>query len=124
MTLQLDHTVVPARDKDTAARLISRVLGVPYIGPWRGFAIVRINDVLSLDFIDEGDFKPQHYAFLASDHEFDAIVNRLKADGRDFGSGPRFDDRKINHLHSGRGVYFVCDDGHIWEVLTHTYILD
>lgn len=124
MALQLDHTLVPARDKDAAARFISRVFGVPYIGLWRGFAVVRINNVLSLDFTDDSDFKRQHYAFLASDHEFDVIVDRLKDDGRDFGSGRRLDDGEINYLHSGRGVYFVCDDGHIWEVLTHTYILD
>ena len=55
-----------------------------------------------------------------------AVVERLKKEGRPFGSGDGKDgmkDGKINHLHDGRGVYFECDDGHIWEVLTHTYVL-
>jgi hypothetical protein len=28
---------------------------------------------------------------------------------------------EINHRHMGRGFYFRCDDGHSWEVITHTY---
>lgn len=124
MTLQLDHTLVPARDKEAAARFISWVLDAPYMGLWHGFAIVQINNVLSLDFSDEKNFGRHHYAFLASDYEFETIISRLSNSGCAFGSSSSFDDKQINHHHGGRGVYFTCDDGHIWEILTHTYILD
>ena len=56
-----------------------------------------------------------HFAFLASDEEFDMIVRRLKDENRDI---------ETNELHNGRGVYFRCDDKHIWEMITHTYLID
>ena len=41
---------------------------------------------------------------------------RVKDEGIPFGSGPgsRTDD-KINHEHRGRGFYFECENGHVWE---------
>ena len=123
MTLQLDHTIVPAYDKEKSAAFIARTLGLTYEGLWKGFAPVRINDFLTLDFTDRENFESHHYAFLASDEEFDDILQRLKEEKRSFGSSPmRRADGKINHLHQGRGFYFDCDDGHVWEVITHTYI--
>ncbi len=26
--------------------------------------------------------------------------------------------------YEGRGFYFECENGHVWEVITHTYITD
>ncbi len=125
MTLQLDHTIVPAHDKEKSAAFIARILGLKYEGLWMGFAPVRINEFLTLDFCTMKQFDAHHYAFLASDQEFDEILQRLKDEKRSFGSSPM--QRKnglINHLHQGRGFYFDCDDGHVWEVITHTYIID
>jgi hypothetical protein len=46
----------------------------------------------------------------------------VQATGRKYGSGPRStEDMQINHHHGGRGFYYTCDDGHSWEVITHTY---
>ena len=125
MPLFLDHTIVPARDKEASARLIARLLGVEYNGMWGPFAPVKINDTLSLDFDDRRgeSFQSHHYAFLASDEEFDAILQRVKDEGMKFGSGPgRQDDMEINHLHQGRGFYFRDPNGHSFEVITHTYV--
>ncbi len=125
MTLQLDHTIVPARDKVKAAEFIARILGVEYRGTWGHFAPVKVNDTLTLDFDDVPHPRSNHYAFLASDQEFDAILDRVESEGIAFGSGPRSrTDGKINHRHQGRGFYFECADGHVWEVVTHTYITD
>lgn len=125
MALRLDHTIVPARDKVKAARFIARILGVEYEGTWGHFAPVKVNETLTLDFADSDDLRSNHYAFLASDEEFDAVLRRVKDDGRPFGSGPRSRaDGRINHRHGGRGFYFECDDGHVWEVITHTYVID
>lgn len=125
MALQLDHTIVPAYDKEKSATFIARVLGVKYEGPWKGFAPVRINEFLTLDFSTKEQFDARHYAFLASDQEFDEILQRLKDENRSYGSSPmNRTDGKINHLHQGRGFYFDCDDGHVWEVITHTYVID
>ncbi len=124
MPLQLDHTIVPARDKVKAATFIARVFGLGYDGgTWGHFAPVAINDTLTLDFSDSPQPHSNHYAFLASDEEFDAVLQRIREEGIAFGSGPGSrTDGKINHRHQGRGFYFECEDGHVWEVITHTYI--
>ena len=50
-----------------------------------------------------------HYAFLASDDEFDAVLQRIKDEGVAFGSGPRSrTDGEINHLHEGREFCHAC----------------
>ena len=55
--------------------------------------------------------------------EFDAILQRVRDEGVVFGSGPRSrTDGEINHLHQGRGFYFECENGHVWEVITDTYV--
>ncbi len=121
--LHLDHTIVPAHDKEASAKFFARMFGLKYEGPWGHFAPVKVDDHLSMDFDDREDFSRQHFAFLATDEEFDAILGRVKGDGIPFGSGPTTqDDGEINHKHQGRGFYFRDDNGHSWEVITHTYI--
>jgi catechol 2,3-dioxygenase-like lactoylglutathione lyase family enzyme len=68
-------------------------------------------------------FDHQHYAFIASDEEFDAILSQVKEEGITFRSEhDSSDDNEINHNHQGRGFYFRDANGHSWEVITHTYI--
>ena len=123
MALYLDHTIVPAHDKEESARFIARMFGVEYTGLWHNFAPVKVNDTLSLDFNNREKFDHQHYAFIASDEEFDSILSRVKGDGVAFRSEHNSpDDGQINHNHQGRGFYFRDANGHSWEVITHTYI--
>jgi len=107
MALQLDHTIVPAFDKVKSAKFIARIFGVEYRGTWGHFAPVKVNDAFTLDFDDSDNPQSNHYAFLASDEEFDAVLGRIKDEGVPFGSGPRSrKDGKIYHHHGGRGFYF------------------
>ena len=123
MPLFLDHTIVPAHDKEESARFFARIMGLEYKGPWGHFAPVKVNDTLSMDFDNRENFQSSHYAFLASDEEFDAILGRIKEEGVKYGSGPGSqDDMEINHRHMGRGFYFKDANGHSWEVITHTYV--
>ena len=119
MGILLDHTIVPARDKELSARFLARILGLRYEGPVSHFAPVRINETLTLDFDNATEFESHHYAFKVDEMEFDAIFNRIQAEGIIYGSGPRsLDDMNINHRHGGRGFYFKDLDGHVLEVLT------
>ena len=119
MTIELDHTIVPSRDKEAAARFFSRIFGLSYNGPVSHFAPVRVNGNLTLYFDEASDFKPHHYAFKVSEAEFDAIFGRIKTDGVIYGSGPRSsEDMQINHRGGGRGLYFRDPDGHLLEILT------
>lgn len=119
MTIELDHTIVPARDKVASAHFFARIFGLDYDGEAAYFAPVRVNDRLTLDFQDADDFEVHHYAFKINEAEFDRIFNRIKDEGIAYGSGPRsLEDMRINHRGGGRGVYFRDPNGHVLEILT------
>lgn len=119
MSIKLNHTIVPAKDKDAAARFFADLFGLEYDGPMGHFAPVRVNDELTLDFDNAEGFDSHHYAFQVSEDEFDAIFARIQAAGLDWGSGPRStSDRQLNTRKGGRGVYFYGLDGHLLELLT------
>ena len=119
MAIHLDHTIVPARDKVASATFFARIFGLDYNGPHSHFAPVRVNEELTLDFDERCEFKPHHYAFKVGDAEFDAIFDRVKAEGIPYGSGPRSrTDMQINCRRGGRGFYFDDPNGHVLEVLT------
>jgi catechol 2,3-dioxygenase-like lactoylglutathione lyase family enzyme len=119
MTIVLDHTIVPARDKDAAARFFAHIFDLPYAGVRGHFAPVRVNASLTFDFDNRERFESHHYAFHIGDEEFDAILRRLQAAGRRYGSEPSSpEDGRINTRRGGRGFYFHDLDGHLLEVMT------
>lgn len=120
MTIELNHTIVPAHDKDASARFFARIFGVRYDDGAAGhFAPVQVNDRLTLDFDTDTGFGMHHYAFQVSEAEFDAIFGRLEAEGLRYGSGPfTAEDMQINRRNGGRGVYFRDPAGHLLELLT------
>ncbi len=82
MTIELNHTIVPARDKVAAARFFARIFGLPFVESSVGyFAPVRVNDSLTLDFADSRKSESHHYAFKVSEAEFDEIFGRIEAEG-------------------------------------------
>ena len=124
MSVELDHVIVPARDRRAAAELLATLLGVRWaesgIGP---FCPVYVNDGLTLDFDQaEGAFPVQHYCFRVSETEFDDILARIRAGGIGYRSTPHGPaDRQVNTQHGGRIVYWSEPDGHVWEALTVSY---
>ena len=121
MAITLNHTIVPAKDKEESARFFARIFGLSYDGPAGHFAPVVVNDTLTMDFDDRDVLESHHYAFHVDDEDFDAVFGRIKAENITYGSGPRdLDDMQINTRRGGRGFYWVDLDGHILEVLTRT----
>jgi catechol 2,3-dioxygenase-like lactoylglutathione lyase family enzyme len=130
MAIELNHTVVPARDKVVSATFFAKIFGLVFDeGAVSYFAPVKVNDSLTLDFADasswsrdfadRGIIDVHHYAFKVSEAEFDLMFERLKAEGIPYGSEPNaLDNMDINHRGGGRGVYFRDPDGHILELLT------
>ena len=118
MTITLNHTIVPARDKAAAAKFFAEIFGLKR-GRSSYFAPVRINKSLTLLFDDDDKFESHHYAFHVSNREFDAILRRIKAAKIAFGSAPwSLEDGKLNHWNGGRGVYFRDPNGHVLELMT------
>jgi catechol 2,3-dioxygenase-like lactoylglutathione lyase family enzyme len=119
MAIELNHTIVPAHDKEASARWLAEILGAKYEGTHFHFAIVRINDQLTLDYDDADSFEHHHYAFKVSESEFDQIFARVKDKKIVYGSQPyATEDMQINHRRGGRGFYFRDPEGHMMEVLT------
>jgi catechol 2,3-dioxygenase-like lactoylglutathione lyase family enzyme len=124
MAIQLDHLMVPARDKLAAAKQLADLLGVPWsptsIGP---FAAVFVNDGLTFDFDQWPEPIPLiHYCFRVDQDAFDAILSRIRAAGIAYRSavhGPV--DHAVDTAHGGSIVYWNEPDGHQWEMLTVSY---
>ncbi|MGH9229943.1 MAG: VOC family protein [Acidimicrobiales bacterium] len=123
MTVQLNHTIVAARDREASAAFLSEILGLPAPVPYGPFSVVEADNGVSLDFAQAGgDIAPQHYAFLISEAEFDEIFDRIRARDLPYWADPAgTQPGEINHRDGGRGVYFQDPDGHFLEVLTRPY---
>jgi catechol 2,3-dioxygenase-like lactoylglutathione lyase family enzyme len=124
MAVELDHTIVPSRDKARAAQQLAELLGVAWSPSAFGrFAPVYVNDGLTLDFVDtDEEFPVYHFCFRVSDAEFDAILARIVAAGIPYRStirGPV--DGQVDTQFGGRGFYWNEPDGHQWELLTVSY---
>jgi catechol 2,3-dioxygenase-like lactoylglutathione lyase family enzyme len=118
MTITLNHTIVPARDKVAAAKFFARIFGLKR-GRAGHFAPVRVNKTLTLLFDDDDRVESHHYAFHVSEREFDAILKRVKRGKIAYGSAPwSLDDGKLNNWGGGRGFYFRDPDGHVLELMT------
>ena len=120
MAITLNHTIVPAHDKEASAEWFAKIFGLTYEGLAGHFAPVDV-DTLTLDFDNSDQFESHHYAFHVSDEDFDAIFDRVKAEDIPYGSGP-FDPEniQINTRRGGRGFYFKDPNGHLLELLTRT----
>jgi catechol 2,3-dioxygenase-like lactoylglutathione lyase family enzyme len=123
MTIQLNHTIVAARDKNSAATFLTEILGLPapsLIGP---FAVVRVSDDTSLDYVDaDGEITSQHYAFLVEESEFDEIFERVRERRITYWADPGRRERdQINTWDGGRGVYFDDPNSHLLEIITRPY---
>ncbi len=119
MAIELNHTIVPAHDKEASARWLAEILGATYEGAMAHFAVVRINERLTLDYDHADAFEHHHYAFKIDEATFDAVYERVKEKRIVYGSRPgATDDMKINHRRGGRGFYFRDPNGHMMEVLT------
>jgi catechol 2,3-dioxygenase-like lactoylglutathione lyase family enzyme len=123
MSIQLNHTIVWCRDKQKSARFLTEILGLPPPRPFGPFQMVEVANGVSLDFHEiEGEIAAQHYAFLISEAEFDAIFARIVERKLDYWADPACQRKgEINRHDGGRGVYFPDPDGHFLEVITRPY---
>jgi catechol 2,3-dioxygenase-like lactoylglutathione lyase family enzyme len=123
MPIELNHTIVHARDPEASAAFLAEVLGrgAPVrFGPFHG---VELDNRVTLDFIQADDeLIIEHYAFLVSEAEFDAIFGRIQSRGLPFWADPAHQQPgSINRHDGGRGVYWNDPNGHYLEIITRPY---
>ena len=123
MGVQLNHTIVWCRDKRRSATFASDVLGLAAPTPFGPFLVVEASNGVSLDYHDiDGAIASQHYAFLVSEDDFDAIFGRILERGLQHWADPgQTRPSEINRNDGGRGVYFEDPDGHLLEIITRPY---
>jgi catechol 2,3-dioxygenase-like lactoylglutathione lyase family enzyme len=122
MAVQLNHTIVAASDRWASARFLAEILGLAEPTAYGPFAVVELDNDVSLDFIDDPEIHQRHYAFLVSEPEFDEIFGRIQARGLPYWADP-FERQpgEINTNDGGRGVYWSDPDGHKLEIITVPY---
>jgi catechol 2,3-dioxygenase-like lactoylglutathione lyase family enzyme len=125
MAITFNHTIVAAKDRRESADYFTELFGLPPAQEFGPFLAVTLNHGVSLDFAqasDGADIHPQHYAFLVSEAEFDAIYGRILERAQQHWADPRgTHPGEINHNHGGRGVYFQDPAGHYLEIITRPY---
>jgi catechol 2,3-dioxygenase-like lactoylglutathione lyase family enzyme len=119
MSVELNHTIVWARDKKASAEFLAGILGITVGAPVGPFVPVRLGNSVTLDYGDANEVRGQHYAFLVSDDEFEAAFSRIRTGGIGYWADPVHQrPGEINQRNGGRGVYFEDPNGHNMELLT------
>ncbi|MGX2032752.1 VOC family protein [Methylocaldum gracile] len=123
MSVQLNHTIVPCRDKRKSATFFTEILGLPAPKPFGPFLVVELSNGVSLDFYEtDGEIAWQHYAFLIGEDDFDRIFGLIRERGLEYWADPgQHRPGQINRNDGGRGVYFEDPDGHLLEIITRPY---
>ena len=123
MAVEFNHTIVWARDSRASAKFLAEILGLPAPKKWGPFEVVTTDNGTNVDFMDtDSEIKPQHYAFLVSEAEFDEIFGRIRQRGLSYWADPaQAQPGEINRNDGGRGFYFEDPDGHFLEILTRPY---
>jgi catechol 2,3-dioxygenase-like lactoylglutathione lyase family enzyme len=125
MTISFNHTIVASRDKRESAEFLAELFGLPSPKPLGRFMAVALDHGASIDFADAaegGEITHQHYAFLVSEADFDAIYGKISSRGLDHWADPGAQrPGEVNHNDGGRGVYFRDPSGHFLEILTRPY---
>jgi catechol 2,3-dioxygenase-like lactoylglutathione lyase family enzyme len=125
MPIAFNHTIVAAHDKRASAEFVSELFGLPSPQAVGHFLAVALEYGATLDYVEVADgqqIAPQHYAFLVSEDDFDAIYGKISSRGLQHWAdpaGPR--PGEFNTNDGGRGVYFRDPAGHYLEILTRPY---
>ena len=124
MSVQFNHSIIAAWDRDLSASFFASVFGLPEPTSWGPFSGVNLGEGVHLQFAQPqwADIQPQHYAFLVDDATFDQIYARMRSNGIEHWADPQGTlPQQINTHHGGRGVYFRDPTGHGFEIITRPY---
>lgn len=121
MAIELNHTIIATHDQQAGAQFLADVLGLPVPTRFGPFEVVTTSNGVSLDYLNADEVPAQHYAFLITEDEFDAVAARLRGRGIATYADPGHREPGANTHDGGRGMYFDSPEGHNLEVLTRPY---
>jgi catechol 2,3-dioxygenase-like lactoylglutathione lyase family enzyme len=119
MAVELNHTIVHARDKRESAEFLAGILGLDVEPELGHFLPVVMGNGVALDFMNTEQQVQQHYAFKLSQEEWEAAHARLLDGGARTWADPMMTQADSVYEHGGeRGTYFLDPSGHLMEILT------
>jgi extradiol dioxygenase family protein len=125
MSITFNHTIVAAHDKKASATFLAELFGLPDPTAFGHFMVVTLEHGASLDYAEVPEhetIRPQHYAFLVGEDDFDAIYDKIRSRDLEHWADPRGSrPAEINTNDGGRGVYFRDPVGHYLEIITRPY---
>ncbi len=123
MAIELNHTIVWCSDQQKSATFLTELFGLPEPTRFGPFLVVTLANGVSLDYYTlETRIARQHYAFLITEAEFDAIFARIEERGMTYWADPGRTEAGETYRHNGgRGLYFDDPDGHLLEIMTRPY---
>jgi hypothetical protein len=60
MTIELNHTIVPAHDPQASAQFLADILGVAVDPPVAHFTPITLSNRVTLDYDQHDEFDPHH----------------------------------------------------------------
>ena len=119
--LRIDHIGIAARDPQASARALTHILGTAEPTPDGAdddMFRVDLEDGAFLLFSTAETVSLAHIAFHVEPDRFAAVVERVRARGMPFGNNPEDtkNGRTDNPLGGAGRMYFVDDNGHLFEV--------
>jgi catechol 2,3-dioxygenase-like lactoylglutathione lyase family enzyme len=123
VAIQFNHTIVPAHDAEASAMFLAEILGRDAPVRFGPFWDLALDNGVTLAFQRSDEKIPiEHYAFLVSESEFDAVFERIRARGLTYWSDPMHQRPfEINRNDGGRGLYWNDPNGHYLEIITRPY---
>ncbi|WP_339153554.1 VOC family protein [Actinomadura luteofluorescens] len=122
MSVELNHTIVPARDPQASAQFLADILGLSVDPPVAHFTPVTLANQATLDYDRLDDFEPHHYAFMLGEQEFAAALARLQDRGVTHYGDPACQEIgqicHSKHIEGRKGTYFHDPGRHLMEILT------
>ena len=92
MSIKFNHTIIAAKDKKQSASWLTELFSLPDPEPFGHFLAVAVANDVSLDYAEVGsgeEIRPQHYAFLVSEDDFDSIYGKIRDRGIEHWADPR-----------------------------------
>ena len=125
MPIEFNHTIVAAHDQRKSAEFVSELFGLPSPKPFGHFLAVALEHGATLDYAEVSageEIRPQHYAFLVSEDDFDAIYGKITSRGLQHWADPADDGpARSTPTTAGAASTSRTRRGHYLEILTRPY---
>lgn len=120
--MQLDHLILQVNDRDESIRFYTEVLGLTHEGEREPFSVIRVTGEFTLQLAPWGTSGGDHLAFAMPRNEFDAVFERVRTAGIEFGDsfhavgngkGPGVEDGARG---PGASLYLLDPNRHLIEI--------